>query len=323
MRKVVCIGILFFGVQFLTSAKKLDSLNFTNHKEFFLHWDNDMFLFKDYYYTQGAHFYFFHQSLRNNPANYFLIRLKNADNYYGLAIVQEIYTPKDVADTLLNVVDRPYAGTLYFKSVATSSKPEKKLRLTSEFDLGILGPLSGASQAQRYIHEWLDLGWPQGWDFQIQNRPYLNYNIKIEKGLITVPGIFDLTGTSTVRAGTIHDDIQIGGLVRLGRMNSLFKGLNLSNKSYSENKDYQWLIYGGARIKAILYNATLMGGIIPPEDEYHFKFNEIENFVGEFFGGMQMSYKFVGMRGQVTWKTSEFETGEQHGWGTISIYLRF
>ena len=307
----------------LVEGKKLDSLNYTNHTEFFLHWDNDMFLFKDYYYTQGAHFYLFHPRLRNNPANHFLIRLKNADNYYGLGVIQEIYTPKDVADTLLSVVDRPYAGTLYFRSVATSSKQGKKLRLTSEFDLGILGPLSGASQAQRYIHEWLNIEYPKGWDFQIRNRPYLNYNIKLEKGLASVPGIFDFTGTSVLRVGTIHDDMQLGGLIRLGRINSLFKGLNLGNKSYSENRDYQWFIYGGGRIRAVLYNATLMGGIIPPKDFEEFRFNEIKHVVGQLNAGLRANYKFVGIQGSVTWKTPEFENGEQHGWGTISLFLRF
>ena len=107
-------------------------------------------------------------------------------------------------------------------------------------------------------------------------------------------------------------------------MNSRFNGYNLGNKKYSENKDFQWFIYGGAKVTAVLYNATLMGGIIPPvETEYFFKFNQIENLIGEVYGGMQMTYKFIGLRGQVTWKTPEFETGEQHGWGTFSMYFRF
>jgi hypothetical protein len=67
-----------------------------------------------------------------------------------------------------------------------------------------------------------------------------------------------------------------------------------------------------------------MGGIIPPPETKHYiNFNQVENFVGEMYGGVQMTYKFVGLRGQVIWKSPEFETGEQHGWGTISMYFRF
>jgi len=317
------IFILIVFIPGITNGKKLDSLGYTNHKEFFLRWDNDMFVFKDYYYTQGAHFYLVNPWLRKNPVNHLLIRFKNADNYFGLGIIQEIYTPKDVADTLLNLVDRPYAGTLYLRSFISSSLPEKSIRLTSQLDLGFLGPLAGAEQAQRYVHEWLGLPWPQGWGFQIENRPYINYNLLLEKGLIQVPGIFDLNGTARLRIGNIHDDFQISGLFRLGRINNLFKGYKLSNKNYNENKDYQWYIFGGARITAVAFNATLMGGLIPPEKERVFEYNQVEKLVGEIFGGMEMSYRFVGMRGELTWKTPEFETGEQHGWGTVYIYFRF
>jgi lipid A 3-O-deacylase len=250
LRKYLLLAVFIISSPFIAQAKKLDSLSFTNHKEFLLHWDNDMFLFKDYYYTQGAHLYFINPALRKNPLNHILFRLRNADLYYGLGVVQEIYTPKDVADTLLNLVDRPYAGTLYFRSFISSSIPEKKLRFTSQVDLGFLGPLAGAEQAQKYIHEWLGLEWPKGWDFQIENRPYLNYNLQIEKGLITAPGIFDLTVDSRLRIGNIHDDFQLGGLFRLGRINNLFKGYNLGNKKYTENKDFQYFIYGGTKVTA-------------------------------------------------------------------------
>ena len=322
MRKTALILILIFGVQFYASAKKLDSLSHTEHKEFYLHWDNDLFLFKDYYYTQGAFFYYVNPAFRKNPANHILFRLKNADNYYGLGLIQEIYTPKDIVDTLLNLVDRPYAGTLFLRSFSVSSNPKKLLKLTSQFDLGVMGPLAGAYQAQRYIHDWLDLGWPNGWDFQIENRPYINYDLEIEKGVILVPGILDASANSRVRVGNIHDDLQLGAQFRIGRLNNQFKGHHLSNKKYSEERDLQAYLFGGINGSAVLYNATLMGGIVAPKEE-RFSFNEIENLVGEIYGGVFMNYKFLGAGMQVHWKSKEFEYGEKHGWGRISVYARF
>ncbi|MCF6359091.1 MAG: lipid A deacylase LpxR family protein, partial [Draconibacterium sp.] len=191
-----------------TSAKKLDSLKYVQHKELIFDWDNDIFVFKDFYYTQGAHILYLNPGLRKNPANHILFQLKNADYYYGLGVIQEIYTPKDLIDTLLNTIDRPYAGTLYLRSFVTSVVPDKKLRFTNQLDIGFLGPLAGAEQAQRIIHDWLDLDFPNGWDFQIENRPYINYNFLVEKGLISVPGIFDFIGSSQLRVGNIHDDLQ-------------------------------------------------------------------------------------------------------------------
>lgn len=250
-------------------------------------------------------------------------RLKNADNYFGLAAIQEIYTPKDLRDSLANLVDRPYAGTLYFRSFLTSANPSQKIRITSQLDLGIIGPLSGAREAQKIIHEWLGLDWPQGWDFQIKNRPYINYNFLLEKELFEIPGFLDFTGITGGRIGNIHDDLQLGAHLRLGRINSLFKGLNLSNKTYTENSDFEMYVFADIKGSVVFYNATLMGGIVAPKSNHQFSYNEINPFVGELNSGIRFNYKFIGVQGMVTWKTPEFETGEQHGWGTISMYFRF
>ena len=316
---VLCVLLL----PFFAGAKSRDSLAYANHKEFYFHWDNDIFVFKDYYYTQGAHLYLVNPALRKNPANHLFFKLKNADNYFGIGAVQEIYTPKDLRDTLANLVDRPYAGTFYVRSFLTSVQPHQKLRLTTELDLGFLGPLSGAEEAQRIIHGWLGLDWPQGWDFQIKNRPYLNYNMLIEKGFFEVPGFFDFTVSARGRFGNIHDDLQLGAQIRLGRMNNQFKGLHLANKAYTENRDFEMYFFADVKGSIVFYNATLMGGIIAPKNDHDFKYNQIEPFLGEFNCGIRLNYKFIGAAGTVTWKTPEFETGEQHGWGTISMFFRF
>ena len=321
--KILFLFITILATPFIVNAKKLDSLKFTSYKELILDWDNDMFIHKDFYYTQGAHIYYLNPALRKNPANHILFQLKNADYYYGLGIIQEIYTPKDINDTLLNTIDRPYSGTLYIRSFITSILPDKKLRFTNELDIGFLGPLAGAEEAQRIIHDWLDLGFPNGWDFQIENRPYLNYNFKIEKGLLSIPRFFDFIGNSRLRIGNIHDDLQIGANIRIGRLNNYFKGYSLGNKRYTENNDFQIFVFGGASATAVLYNATLMGGIIPPHNSEHFKLKDIKNVVGEFTGGFEITYKFVGTKMSATWKTEEFDGGEQHGWGTIALYFRF
>lgn len=322
MQKCFLFILLFFILPFFSTAKKLDSLKYEQHKEFFLNWDNDILVFKDYYYTQGALISFVNPGLRKNPANRILLRLNNADNYFGLGIIQHIYTPKNVNDSLPNLIDRPYAGTFFIRSFSVSSNPNKKLRLTAQLDLGIMGPLAGAKQAQKYIHQWLNLDYPSGWDFQVKNRPYINYNTTIEKGFISIPDFFDFIGTSRLRIGTIHDDIQIGTNVRIGRTNNYFKGLNLSNKKYTENNDFQFYVFGGINSTAVAYNATLMGGVIPPFNNRRIPFKDINHFVGEMFGGFQLSYKIIGIKVQFKWKTQEFEGGEQHGWGTVSMFFR-
>lgn len=305
----------------LASAKKLDSLSVAKHKELYMDWDNDVFVFTDQYYSQGLHLYWVNPILKKNPLNHILLRLRNADNYFGLGIIQEMYTPKDIVDTLLNNIDRPYAGTLFLRSFIVSAVPDKRLKLTSQLDFGFLGPLSGAKQAQQIIHDWTGSSAPGGWDFQIDNRPYINYNLLIENGIISTQ-FFELNVNSRIRAGNIHDDIRVGTSLRTGKINNYFKGLNLSNKTYYEQGAFQFFVFGGLNMNIIAYNATFMGGIIPPESVHQFKFRDIENFVVDIHGGVHLSYKSFGMKAQLTWKSLEFEGGEDHGWGTISLYLR-
>ena len=306
---------------FFVVAKKPDSLRTANHSEIYFNWDNDVFVFKDYYYSQGIHLFWTSPVLRKNPLNHVLLRLKDADYYYRLGMVQEMYTPKDIADTLLNVIDQPYAGTLFLRSELISINPETKLKLSSQFDLGLLGPLSGAQKAQEYVHDWLGSTPPGGWDFQIHNRPYINYNLNIEKGLLVVNG-FEFIGNSRIRGGNIHNDIQIGTLLRFGKLNNYFNGLGLPNKSYKLKHDFQLFAFGGAALKAVAYNATLMGGIIPPESIHQFTFRDITNFVVNVHGGIHVSYKSFGAKGQLSWRSKEFEGGDVHGWGSISLIYR-
>jgi hypothetical protein len=316
----VIFYLLFTSKHSVAEANTNDTLA---HKEFYFAWDNDIFLFKDFYYTQGAKLFWVHPALAKNPANHIFPTLKNADNYFGLGLIQEIYTPKDIADTILNAIDRPYAGTLYIRSSLTSVNPKKRLKISSSLDLGFLGPLSGAQLAQELIHEWTGSKPPQGWDFQIDNRPYINYNIEIEKALLSLPETMDINGTGKLRVGNIHDDLQAGFQIRAGRLNDYFKGLHLDNKKYSGNRDFQVFAFGRAQVRAVLYNATLMGGIIPPDSDHRFTFREIEHLVAEFSGGIQINWNFVSAQAKVTWKTPEFENGENHGWGTIAMYFRF
>lgn len=316
---VILIGIILLPL--FLAAKKLDRISAAKHKELYLDWDNDVFVFKDHYYTQGLHFFWVDPMFKKNPLNRVLPRLKHADYYFGVGMVQEMYTPKDITDTLLNTVDRPYAGTLYIRSFSISSNPNQRIKLTTQFDLGVLGPLSGAEQAQDLIHDWTESTPVGGWDFQVENRPYINYNILLEHGFISLPH-FELIGNTKIRVGNIHDDLRFGLTLRTGRINNYFKGLNLANSSYSFTNGLLFSLFGGFNLNFVAYNATLMGGIIPPTSAHEFTFNDIENVVIDLHGGIVLSFKNFGIKGQLTWKSKEFKTAEDHGWGTIAMFYK-
>lgn len=63
---------------------------------------------------------------------------------------------------------------------------------------------------------------------------------------ITLPQKADFTASSRVRVGNIHDDVKLGGTLRVRKVNNQFKGHNLMNRKYIENRTLQAFVYGGA-----------------------------------------------------------------------------
>jgi len=97
----------------------------------------------------------------------------------GLVFGQVIFTPENLRTKRLILDDRPYAGWLYGGVVhATARLDDDPTRRDDdqayvELDLGIVGPLSYAEQAQTFVHRLVNDDIPQGWDNQLHNEPAL------------------------------------------------------------------------------------------------------------------------------------------------------
>lgn len=85
----------------------------------------------------------------------------------ALCMGQNMYTPEDISHEDLIEDDRPYAGWTYL-GIAFHSKNEHRLD-TMEFQLGIVGPASGAEQVQEIVHRKIDSQSPNGWGNQLKN----------------------------------------------------------------------------------------------------------------------------------------------------------
>lgn len=87
----------------------------------------------------------------------------------GLSIAQAMYTPSNIVQTELQVNDRPFAGLL-FGSVYLNTL-RHRLQSSTELQVGVIGPASGARQAQSFVHwSWSpSSAKPRGWDNQLGN----------------------------------------------------------------------------------------------------------------------------------------------------------
>ena len=112
--------------------------------------ENDITAGTDHYFTHGT-------------------RLQYTDNdYWGIALGQNMYTPDDKDAKELLPDDRPYAGYLYaggFYTYYLDSGDE----FFTELQLGMIGPDSYAEQTQIWVHKHTGSLLPLGWDNQIPN----------------------------------------------------------------------------------------------------------------------------------------------------------
>ncbi len=92
-----------------------------------------------------------------------------ANNTYRLAfsVGQNMYAPANIKIAAPQPNDRPWAGWLYINP-SFSVRGENRMDVF-ELSFGVVGPWSGAEEAQKWAHEIIDSTTPAGWDNQLSN----------------------------------------------------------------------------------------------------------------------------------------------------------
>ena len=144
-----------------------------------------------------------------------------------MSIGQAVYTPTDLTTTELVPTERPYAGYLWVGFARTALF--RRAQVTSEIDLGFVGPPAFAKEAQRLAHwTWAsNRAQPQGWDRQLGNALHLSlinqYSYRVAQfcgrecdGTYDEARWFDFTPRASLTAGTLMTRVSFGGTARVG-----------------------------------------------------------------------------------------------------------
>jgi lipid A 3-O-deacylase len=148
--------------------------------------ENDLFADTDRFYTNGIKFnwispelqwfedldWFKQDTFLSRQARNLINILPFSDDpqrqrHLSFSIGQKMFTPEDIANRNLITTDRPYAGWLY-GDVAFHSKNKRRLD-SFEIQLGLIGDISLAEQAQDLIHSLRGIDKANGWDNQLEN----------------------------------------------------------------------------------------------------------------------------------------------------------
>ena len=280
---------------------------------FTAHFNNDVMLNIDRYYTNGIRFDYIDPALAKSPFGYFMLPYRNHSvNYHGISLVQDIYTPITLDTTAIQYGDRPFAGVLYIGQFKITLDPVKKFKQVSEVNFGVLGPNSLGGFVQTTIHETK----PTGWVNQVSNDVIFNYHVRFEKGLVNNQH-FDFNSVFEGKAGTLHTNIGAGFYTRIGSFMPYFSNIGLVNPgrdAYSAKSKIQYAINLTSILRVVAYDATLQGGMFTRDNIHTLSPEEISRLVFNAGLGIEFSYKFVGFQAKMNYISPEFKSGKQHLW---------
>lgn len=134
---------------------------------------------------------------------------------YGLAHLMQ--TPQDIETSELVEDEPPYAGLLIGRATLYAFDEKQTDRLT--LAAGVVGPMSGAEEAQKFIHKTTNGDDPKGWNHQLKNEPV--FLIQAERSWrnyeFTSKGVdFDIISTVSGSLGNLQSDVGAAGTIRFG-----------------------------------------------------------------------------------------------------------
>ncbi len=307
-----------------TGAEPFPSMISLSREVFLMiNFDNDILDYTDRFFTNGIKIEFISPAFQMNPASRLLLPYwSSGKNYYGLSLVQNMYTPSTTKTGGILYGDRPYAAYLYVGSFKITNDPVHKFRQTSELDLGLIGPNSYGEWVQRSFHNAVPTNnEPLGWEYQIKNDLVLNYSIAYEKGIISMKR-FEFLVNTIGNAGTLYTNFSGGIQVRSGLFNPYFANLGLAKKQILRDaglRKTQFFIFLKGSGKLVGYDATLQGGLLNRTSSYTLPSGEISRFVFQASGGISLSVNGIRLDVEQFVLSPEFHEGWWHKWVHVAL----
>ncbi|MBC7536174.1 MAG: lipid A deacylase LpxR family protein [Ferruginibacter sp.] len=281
--------------------------------DFRFQYDNDFFTHADRYYSQGLSFEFVHPGLKKNPLTKLLIKPANSNISYGIGLNVFGYTPTSILSVNILYSDRPYAAALTIKTFSAATDSILNRRISSAFNIGVIGPAALGDEIQTNIHKWLKNPLPKGWHTQIQNDLILNYQVNYEQKLIASTGHFLLNGAGELRLGTLDTRLSGGLNFMAGNFNDPYAGVS------GLKKQVEYFFYAQARGHLVGYDASLQGGIFNRHDPYIISSNDVERLSFQADAGIVVNLKKIYLSYSQSFIITEFKSGKNHRWGGFSV----
>ncbi len=278
---------------------------------------NDMTYFTDRYFSSGIRMNLYAPFMAKSPFNKIMLpHSKSSQNYYALTFTHNMYTP-DYIDTLSDrSIDHPFAAYFLMGNRKESYNTIRRFKVTSELQLGFIGPLAGGKVFQNTLHEYIPIaGHVSGWENQINNHVCFQYSSLFEKGIADAHWL-EVNAYAGAKLGIPHTEAQTGIFFRFGYFDDYFRNIGI-NKS----KTWQIWLFCAGDANYVIYNAVLQGGIINHKDSYTLQ--TINPLIWHTRFGGTLVYKTLKFEIAQEVASPSFPTGLWYRWAYISLMVGF
>jgi len=292
-----------------------------------IRFDNDFWDYTDYYYTNGAAIAYLHPVFSSSPISRLLISNgKNGMDYYGLQVVQHMYTgEKPKVDSIIPG-DRPWSSYSYIGQMLISFDTKNKIKHYSELNIGLLGPKSGGGFLQNLVHTILpNNSPPKGWDNQIATDFVIDYQYQIQKAIWEAKNTETYIGAAA-QIGTLRNNISWGFGGTYGSFIPFYQDISVIKRKRirsSFQRKIRFRLLANVYTRLIAYDATLQGGMFNKSSIYTLKASQLERFIIEGQAGFGLSYGRFELLFIQFWKSKEFKTGKDHKYVSTKLNIAF
>lgn len=283
--------------------------------------ENDMLFTTDNYYTAGLALSYTNKTFKKTPAQ-LILNSKNEKHltFNGFGLEHRMFTPFSIADPSVIENDRPYSAYLLATNFAVLINVQKKLKLSNEIGVGIMGPAVKGKEVQTFVHEVIGSVLPVGWENQLGNSFLVDYQFRVEKGFFNNWISNHFVPFVASRVGTLMGELQIGLISKIGNKNNFLANTSIPS---TRKKSLIWEWVFEANLKGVFYDATLEGGLFNKDESVILDKQEIISQQYQLRMGVNLYYKNLSFRYMVKYNSSNFNTATIHRYASLNLGLAF
>ncbi len=282
--------------------------------------NNDMLFSTDSYYTAGIAFTYTNKKLKKTLAQLILKpRNEGVLNFAGFGIEQRMFTPTSIIQPDLIPNDQPYAAYLLLTNFSVNVNPQKKMKVSNEVGIGLMGPQAFGEEMQTIVHEVVNVATPIGWENQLQNTLLIDYQLRIERGFGPDWFANHVVPFLDGRVGTLTNRVQIGTMIKFGNKDRFLKN-DVDLNQVKKKLIWEWVF--SANLQGVFYDATLQGSMFR-NDPNALSASEIIPHQYRFRTGISLYYQNFSLRYMINFNSSTFNESVYHRYGGINIAYCF